>query len=444
MSTEDSSLTSPGQRSLRRFAVVIPALIVIAALVTWGLTRDRLPDRIRIAAGKTGGQFDEVARALAVRLTRRTHRRVEIVMTEGSADNARLLRSGDVELALVQATRDTMQDVACLAPLYADVYVAVARKGRGITRIVDLASRPVAIGRPGSGVYTASIPLLARYGVTDAALVARPQAFAELSTDPTLDAAIVVTGLLSPELAHVLGTGDFDVIGIDDADALALREPFLVAHTIPAGMFSANPRIPEVAVPTVATAAVLITSPDASDKLVGASLASLYEDTLELVLPTLIHKEEARHFHLGQMHGAALAYYDPYAGMDVLSNIIQSLDAGKELLVALGAAIYLVIERLRRASTKIREQADLDAADALDVYLDHTVALERSQMSVSDPNELLQILDQVTAVKLEALERLTNERLRSDQRFLIFLTQCASLTQKLHTKIELAPKINRS
>ncbi|MEC9001835.1 MAG: hypothetical protein VX644_00560, partial [Planctomycetota bacterium] len=49
--------------------------------------------------------------------------------------------------------------------------------------------------------------------------------------------------------------------------------------------------------------------------------------------------------------------------------------------------------------------------------------------------ELQDFLDEVTAIKLQALRELTEEGLRGDQSFSIFLDQCAGLRNKIQLKI---------
>lgn len=356
--------------------------------------------------------------------------------TEGSVENARRVRLGTADLGLVQASRSTLAGVSAIAPLYADVFVVVARAGSGIVRLADFSGRTIAIGRSGSGVHVASVPLLARHGVRGGRLSARSQSFADLETDPSLDGALSVTGLLNPELGRVLAGGRFVVIPVEDSDAIGVADPFLFATQIPLGMFGASPMVPAQPVPTVATTAVLVVGAGASDDLVHEALAALYEDDLRVDLPTLIPASVAREFTVAPMHPAARSYHNPYEGVETVSNAVQTLDAGKELLVALGAAVYLVVGRMRRRTRREQAVREQTAADALDVYLERTVAIERSVLSESDGSRLVERLAEVSAIKLEALERLANETLRSDWRFLIFLTQCESLAQAIRGKLK--------
>ena len=78
----------------------------------------------------------------------------------------------------------------------------------------------------------------------------------------------------------------------------------------------------------------------------------------------------------------------------------------------------------------------------LDTYLEATIRIERAQLETDDVSALKGYLDEVTRIKLEALEELTHEDLRGDRMFSIFLTQCAHLIRKIQGKIDLKSKEN--
>lgn len=73
--------------------------------------------------------------------------------------------------------------------------------------------------------------------------------------------------------------------------------------------------------------------------------------------------------------------------------------------------------------------------DKLDEFVQVTMALDRKQMQTTSPIELQHIIDQITELKMQALEDLTDEKLRSNQMFSIFLMQCHNVTSKIQTKI---------
>ena len=56
-------------------------------------------------------------------------------------------------------------------------------------------------------------------------------------------------------------------------------------------------------------------------------------------------------------------------------------------------------------------------------------------MGTTDVSKLEKFLDEVTQIKLQALGELTEEDLRGNQAFSIFLDQCAALRNKIQLKI---------
>ena len=56
-------------------------------------------------------------------------------------------------------------------------------------------------------------------------------------------------------------------------------------------------------------------------------------------------------------------------------------------------------------------------------------------MTTTDIEKLQKYLDDVTRIKLKALHEFTEEELRGDRSFSIFLTQCANLISKIQLKI---------
>jgi hypothetical protein len=154
-------------------------------------------------------------------------------------------------------------------------------------------------------------------------------------------------------------------------------------------------------------------------------------------MPVLMTKQEASTWPAPNMHLAARGYFDPFGGLDLVANLMESIAAVKELLFALGALLYLCWSKWRdvAASEKAREISNYK--EELDRLLNRTVEIEKAQLDVKDPVELEKYLDQVARIKLEAIDELTHEELRGDRMFHIFLTQCANLIREIQGKIHL-------
>ena len=169
-------------------------------------------------------------------------------------------------------------------------------------------------------------------------------------------------------------------------------------------------------------------------------VASLYENNLRADVPTFIPAERATDWRTLPVHPAARRYFDPYEEFGVLAALIESIAATKELVVALFAGLYLIWQRWHLARRREREREVQVMKDRLDAMLQETARIERAQMDTLEPARLKEYLDQVTTIKLRALDELAHEDLRGDRMFLIFLIQCGNLIHKIQAKIQMQPR----
>lgn len=411
--------------------------VIILSIVTWYFTSDKLPRRIRIATAPSGGLYHKFAETLAPRIESETQRSVTLVETEGTGDNYDRLLEGQVDLAILQSGATPLEGLAALAPLYRDVVFLVARVGSGIGEFRDLADRRVAVGLPHSGMRASAMALLSHYDIEQGLPQHVDRYFLDLLTDESLDAAIITTGFTNPDLETLLATGLYKIVEIHEADAFCLRHPSFVRIVIPQGLYGHGPALPPRPLQTVATTAILAARADASSPLVTHTLNALYTTDVRSYLPTLMTPAEAREWSQAPMHRAAREYLDPYGGIDTLANFMESLAAGKELLFALAAGLYLLWDRYRRLKEREHSREVRAMKDRLDVLLADTTRIERAQMETDDTRALRTYLDEVTRIKLKALDELTHEDLLGDRMFLIFLIQCGNVINKIQAKLSL-------
>ena len=167
----------------------------------------------------------------------------------------------------------------------------------------------------------------------------------------------------------------------------------------------------------------------------AATLDALYNNDLRSQIPNLFPRVTAATWSELPTHPATRSYFQPYSGIGLLANFMESLAALKELLFALGAGLYLIWAHLQRVKQRERDQAAQAEKDRLDVFLSQTIRIEREYAQSETPELFRSQLTEVTELKLRALEELTNEELRGDVNFSIFLQQCAHLTLRIETKL---------
>lgn len=417
--------------------------VLLASVAFWYVSRDRLPATIRIATSPEGGLYQRVGQSLKLTLEQKFERPVVLIPTAGSVENRRKLIAGEADLAFIQDGTVDPQGLVVVAPLYHDVVHVVVRRDRGIDSIEDCEGKNVALGHPESGMRHSAQVVLKHYGIEAEHLGQNERYFKDLLTDPTLDAAIVTTGFLNHDLREVVAKGKFELLPIRDAESLVIHHPYLSMRTIPTGVFEGHPPVPHVPVPSVSTTAYLGARADVSPELVRRTLVALYEHDLRRDIPTLIPLNEARQTPLANLHPATRTYYDPFGGVELLSNLLESISAAKELAFALAAGLYLAWDRWRRVKEREERRAIEAMKERLDRFLEETVKLEKAQMETDDPRKLREYLDGVTRIKLRAIEELTHEALRGDRMFSIFLLQCGDLAVKIQAKLHYADDVSR-
>ena len=410
-------------------------IIFVTSLTAWFFGRDRLPRTIRIATGDQGGLYHKFGNDLTPFLGTKTDRPVFITSTPGSQENYTRLLKKRAELGIVQAGSVPVENLAIVTPLFPEFLFVIVRRSRKISSIRDLAGRNIALGPPGSGTRQSALHVLEHFDITSKDLGSNEHYFMDLLDDPSLDGAIVTTGIENPDLSQLMASNLFDFLPILNAAAIELEHPFLRQVEMPRGLYGETESLPPQAIPTIATTAYLVCRYDASDRLVRASLEAIHEESLRLKVPTLIPRDSATTWISTRLHPVAKDYFNPADNMGWIKNLMESINATKELLVALGTGFYLLWLRWRRLKEQEAEELLSQQKDRLNWFLQETLRIEKLQIGTTDVNKLEKYLDEVTQIKLEALGELTEEDLRGNQAFSIFLDQCTGLRNKIQLKI---------
>lgn len=423
-------------RKLTYVVIVACAATVLGVCAySWYRSRDPLPGEIRIAAGKPAGMYHTFAQQLAQRLQARTGRPVRVLETDGSEANVALLREGGAELAFLQAASSSHEGVVGVAPLFPEPLCFLVRRDANIRSLADLPKHKITLGPRGSGARQNAYTLLNHYRVPLDQLEDTEQYFSAMATDRTIQAAIFTTGWMNPALEDLLQRGEVELLGIDNGDGLAARYPWFTATTIPCGLYPGTSPRPARPVPTVAVTALLVGRTDTSDRLVRETLAALYETDLRASFPTVLSAKAARDYDATVMHPGVAHYHDPSAALNRAARMLEILGKSKEGLLGVVTFILLLWGWARRRRERTAEAADRLQKDKLEHFIRETLEVEVQQMEVADPEELRPFLRRITRIKQEALRELTSEKVRGDQLFDIFLSQCAALSDKIQMRM---------
>lgn len=246
------------------FAALIPALILTVLLP---------PKSIVFAAGPQGGAYAEVA-ARYRDILARDGITVEIVYTDGSVDNAALLTSAKVDVALLQGGIPIPDSRAeAIAGVFFEPMLFIVRKGQPIARNPALWSGlRINSGAVGSGTRAAFEDFQKAVGLTPSAnsLSDLPygDALAALSAG-RIDMAVFVTTVDAPYLARAYTDTTLDFLPLSYVETISRRLEYATVATVPSGAVSLAPVVPPVPQKVLALEARLAVRPNLHPALVN-------------------------------------------------------------------------------------------------------------------------------------------------------------------------------
>ena len=307
---------SKATHSHRRFqaamllVMLVAPMMIAAAMMIARSRHEAMPWRVAIAGGLDGGMYTDVSAAIAQSLGESTGADVRVIPSGGSIDNRRALLTGEIQLAPMQATAVSGNQLRVVAPLFYERVYVLSHVDRGIDTIDDLPGHTVGVGPPGSGSKATAMFVLGSLGMVDRVEV-MPCRWEILKTDQSPDVAIVCLGSSSPMIDELLRDDRFELLPLIDSIDIALDHPAL--RTMRIEPIAGTDKIPAGGLPTVGTTAFLATTADAPSALVDNVLAAIYRKP---PVADLIPAARAAEWQGLALHPAARSYYQRVAAGD--------------------------------------------------------------------------------------------------------------------------------
>lgn len=274
---------------IRDFLKVYWPLVAFALLgfvVALMLMDPAPPKTVRFAAGAPGGAYHAFAERYQ-RLVGEEGVRVELVETQGSIDNLRMLDDGVVDVALVQGGLAAPSDAdrfRSLGGLFPEPFWVFVRNEFAAADFGDLRQARLAIGGDGSGTRKLALGIQREYGGTwadSSRLGLSGTVAAEALLDGTLDAAAFSASIEASYVQMLLNSPDVRLMPFERAEALARRQDALSAVVLLRGVVDVGRNIPAADVPLVAPIAQLVVRKDvhpAIEALLIDSASAIHSD----------------------------------------------------------------------------------------------------------------------------------------------------------------------
>ena len=289
--------------------------------------------RFTLATGGPGGVYLPVGNAIC-RMFNLTHDSLPkpclAVISDGSMENVRLVRSGERALGLSRAdvahaayhgrgrfaAAGPDVELRALMALHPEALAVIARADAGLRQFEDLRGKRISVARP-DGAYAATRDhLLAAHGWTasdlgrslELGLAQQNRALCDRTVDAIMLLAAQPSGFIQEATVGCPATLlplEGPAIG-----RLLAAHPYYVATVIPGGVYAGNPDD----VPTVGTRVLLVTSVRQSEELAYAVVRAVFENIADFqrlhpVLFTLTIGDMVPDSVLLPLHPGATTYY---------------------------------------------------------------------------------------------------------------------------------------
>lgn len=251
--------------------------------------------------------------------------------TDGSIYNLQALRSGDLDMAVVQsdwqyhavkgtsvfakATPD--KHLRSLFSLHAEPFTVAVHPNSGIKTFDDLKGKRVSIGNIGSGMRAMMEELMLRKGWTHAdfsqvfELKAQEQSGAMCKGK--IDAMVFAAGHPNAAIQEVTSDCGAKLISVEGAaiDALIKESPYYAYTVIPAGMYPNN----NEDIKTFGTMATFVTTDKLDDEVAYEVVRAVFSNlndfrTLHPVFSLLSPNAMMSHGNTAPLHPGAKRYYE--------------------------------------------------------------------------------------------------------------------------------------
>lgn len=263
----------------RRGFTAVAGLLLTAGLVAFGVWLWSQPRTLKLAVGPLGSDDARMAAAFVQGLSREKKSiRLRLVLTEGSAESAKRIDDGEVELAIVRP------DIAL--PAKADTALITRRsfpffigsKELAIERVSGLRGKSIGVARSPAGNLDLLKLVLAQYEVLpeEVAIVPlAPDEILQAAREKRIDAVFAIDAIsariggdAASRLRMAFG-GDPTIIPIREADALAARNRAIETGEIVRGALGGDPPRPAENLPTISITSRLMAAQSLDDNRVG-------------------------------------------------------------------------------------------------------------------------------------------------------------------------------
>ncbi len=390
----DTTLRANARSRMSRYrliqALIAFALIAVAAFGGWyQFWREKAPMVLTVGAGPYLSDSYELMREVAEVVARHTDRLVvRVVPTRDSSRNITLLNEGKVDLVTIRSDTPVISSVRLIANLFPDYFQLLARRDSNIRVVRDLIGKKVAIPPFGTDEFRSFWIIGDHYDLPISEVKWESMSFARASREfqaGTIDAVFTVRSLRDRRLLNLFEDAKLKnlpirYLEIDQAEAIAVKRPFLQAGLIPKGVFAGDGPTPGRDTLSSAVQRVLVTRDDVDADAIAELTRILFEHRLDLTirfaLASAIGQPDTERGLSVPLHAGAQRFYD----RDEPSFLQENAEPLALMVTVIAMLVSAMLALRSRLMTRQKNRMDSYNYVLLDIA-------ERAN-AVSDPQAL--------------------------------------------------------
>ncbi len=385
--------------SNRRQMLLFVALTLILTVATvWGgRIWLRNSESLILAAGDANGVEARFADKLATVLNNNPSKLRLKIVTNG--DSGKALAQFDrrqADLAVLRTDAKVPPRARALAILEHDVLLLLSPPNKKIKSLAELKKKKIAVladGDHNAAFVRKILEISDNPDAASAVQLAPPNSpFDKLFAPGGYGAAVAIahasTIVKNKSYEQYAKHGGFTLNAIDEAKALARRNPAISEETLAKGMLSSSPPIPDDDLDTIGLQWLLVAQSRMSSATAGELARTIYENKAELALPdgfaSRIEPADTDKDAFVVAHQGAAEYIndDTKSFMDRYSDLLYLAAAALSIIGSIFAGLYAKVTRIapEKASElttaildigeRIEHASSMDALDALQEELE--------------------------------------------------------------------------
>ena len=422
-------------------ALTMTFAVLLLGLLVFAIIKSSRRTELKLSAGQSGGMYNPIATSIAELIEQADPDiKIEVLESDGSAQNASRLSNNQAHLALLQNDTAGDDSIRSLVPLQTGALHFLARKDAKITNLGELEGKKVGVGLETSGSHRLVTELLSHFEVDLTKIDLHHLTIQEASKqirDGDIDAMLMVIGLKTEVIDQTIACGKVEFVPIGRhagpgsvIEGFRLTNPFVEPWLIPRHCYAMPhgdlPGVPEEAIPTIAVRTVLVARSDLSNSVAQKITQLVIENRNRLTRKhrdVSLMEDNLDHSKFQfPLHPGASQYYN----RNEPGFLVRYAE-----VIGLLASLAFTLYGLVRTGRRWLLQRQKDRIDAYYNELNHLLDHMLKPMTL---DQVRGVEVQLHRIRSTALDLLAKERLLPDESFRIFQTLLAEASAQARAK----------